>query len=367
MVARVITASLKYVAYSQVRLNLVRLGIATYVLFFVVLAHGLEGIGKLSNIIGKVSVVRSGQMFPADKDFILYETDELVTYEKTAAKILFHDGSSIMAFQNAHLKLIEYKIKPRSQTTQDVESAIDVIKGKVRFFVKPQEETEDQAGKTDAKFKTPNSVMGIRGTSGFIDATFEGNTQVIVLTGVVEVTSLSDPSKSVFVPANRFSEIVGNKAPSFPKAIPPMILNRLNTDAATLDPNIKREEEKYKKGNNNENKPGNESGSNNSSSKYKESAAANSDISEQKKQVFNPDGSSAVVSTNNSLNELLVKQGNPTLRPTSYGNYEPIKKSLEKSTNLSDKINKQVENVVQTVTTPQIRSVNIIVNTPTLP
>lgn len=361
------------IIHKLLRVILLSITFATFVLPSVTFAQNTNApaeIGKISNIIGKIDILRNGKTLLGEKDSVVLETDELQTYEKTAVKIIFNDGSNLMAFQNAHIKLIEYKIKGKAENVSDVKSAIDVVKGKVRFFVKPQQ-NENVSGKVDAKFKTSNSVMGIRGTSGFIDASIPGNTQVIITTGTVEVTSLADPSKSVVVAANLFTEITGNRAPTIPRNIPPAILNKLNADAKALDPNFKIEERK------NQNIQDQESGSTGTPEKESQVVDNNKDpvpadvtgeSSEQRKIIFNPDGSSTVISTNSALNDLLVSQGNSSLRPTSYGDYDPIKNSLQQVTNASNQINKQIQQIIQNNTAYQInKSITIIVNTPSTP
>ena len=380
MIANICDPKRSYTVFKLLRLILASLYLATFVFHFSTYAQTPEGIGSLSNVIGKVEIIRSGKTLTGEKGFVLLETDELVTFDKTAVKIVFNDGSNLMAFQNARVKVAEYKIKAKGNDANDVKSAIDVVKGKVRFFVKPQDDT-DSGAKTDAKFKTSNSVMGIRGTSGFIDASVPENTQIIVTTGTVQVTSIADPSKSVLVPANQFTEVVGNKAPTLPKAIPPVILNKLNSDAAAVDPDYKKNEGTSKKGDSNKNnqqqkndgknKQGNETGSNSptgAAAGTEASSEINSGTTDQRKQVFNPDGTSTVVSTNSSLNDLLVNQGNAPVRPTSYGDYDPIKNSLQQITDLTNQINRQINTIIQTVTVPQTqKTVNIIITNPNLP
>jgi len=361
--------------YKLLRVILLSIAFATVVSPHFIYAQNQNtaaGIGKIINIIGKIDILRNGKTISGEKDAVIFETDELQTYDKTAVKLLFNDGSNLMAFQNAHLKLIEYKIKAKTETVNDVKSAIDVVKGKVRFFVKPQE-SESENGKTDAKFKTSNSVMGIRGTSGFIDASIPGNTQVIVTTGTVQVTSIADPSKSVVVAANLYTEIVGNKAPTVPKVIPPAILNKLNSYAKARDPNFKLEDKR----NNNKNNQGKESGSTGSSNKEnrvgseKNNSASPeiaSGVTEQRKIVFNPDGSSTVISTNSALNDLLVSQGNNSLRPKSYADYDPIKNSLQQISDITTQLNRQLDKIIQTSTAYQInKNISIIVNSPSTP
>jgi hypothetical protein len=203
----------------------------------------------------------------------------------------------------------------------------------------------------------------------------------------VQVTSIADPSKSVVVPANLFTEVVGNKSPTVPKPVPPAVLNKLNADAAAVDPNFKQNESKIKNKNqqnnnqqqNNEGKgkQGNESGSttpNGSSGDQKTvgtssgTAEINSAVTDQRKQIFNPDGTSTVISTNSNLNDLLVTQGNISVRPTSYGDIDPIKNSLQQVTDITNLINRQINTIIQTVTSSQTqKTVNINVNSPSLP
>ena len=121
--------------FKLIRLILLYLCFATFVFPFSCFAQTSEGIGKLTNVIGKVEVIRSGKTLTAEKDFVLQEIDEVVTFDKTAIKITFNDGSNLMAFQNARLKLAEYKVKAKAENVNDVKSAIDIVKGKVRFFV----------------------------------------------------------------------------------------------------------------------------------------------------------------------------------------------------------------------------------------
>lgn len=371
MVADVYDPNCRYVVFKLLRLILAPLYLATFVFHFSSSAQAPQGIGRLSHVIGKVEVLRSDETLTVEKDFVLFETDEVITFDKTAVKIVFYDGSNLMAFQNATVKVAEYKIKAKGGGVNDVKSDIDIVKGKVRFFVKPQEKNKARTGKTDAKFKTSNSVMEIHGTSGFIDASVSENTQIIVTTGSVQVTSIADPSKSVVVPANQFTEVFGNKAPTIPKEIPPVNLNKLNSDAVVVDPNYKKNEELSKKEGDSKKdeqqkkndemaKHGSETGSTTSLvGDTVFSREINSATIDQRKQVFHPDGTSTIVSTDNSLNELLVSQGNTSVRPTSYGDYDPIKNSLQQVSSLTNQISRQINTIIQTNTTSQI---NIMIN-----
>ncbi|KAB8033311.1 FecR family protein [Fluviispira multicolorata] len=341
----------QYMAILLSRLILQLFLIATLAFDFPIFPQSLEVIGKLANIIGKAEVVRSGKTLPAEKNMPIFETDDLITYDKTAIKIEFNDGSNLMAFQDAKIKISEYRIKAKGKDSSDLKSAIEVIKGKVRFFVKPQEDA-----KVDAKYKTSNSVMGIRGTSGFIDTSSVGNTQIIITTGTVEVTSLADPTKSVVVPANKYTEVIENRPPTQPKTAPPMIINRLNAEATMVDPNFKESEKPAPKP---EGAP----------KKKEENPSSGSNDgkppSSEKKQVFNTDGTSTVVSTNNSLNDVLVSQGNQQLRPSNITDFEPIKNTLKEVSSISDQINRQINTIIDTSAGfEKTKNITVNVNSP---
>ena len=195
------------------------------------LAQG-AAIGTLGSIIGKAVIVREGKSIPGKKGMEIFATDELQTEQRTAVKINFTDGGNFMAFEDSKVKISEYKFKAAGDKSS-LKSAFDVAKGKVRFFVKPQ------PGRTnETNFKTSNAVMGIRGTSGFIDASNPNNTQLVVLTGKVEVSNPKFPGKTVTVPPNQMTSVAAGKAPTPPKVAPPALVAGLNANAEKVDPNV---------------------------------------------------------------------------------------------------------------------------------
>ncbi|WP_186644932.1 FecR family protein [Fluviispira vulneris] len=341
-----------YRATLLIRLILELFLFATIAFQFPTFPQSLESIGKLANIIGKAEILRAGKNIPAEKNMQIFETDIVTTFEKTAIKIEFNDGSYLMAFQDSKIKLAEYNIKAKENNANDLKSAIEVAKGKIRFFVKPQED-----GKVDAKFKTSNSVMGIRGTSGYIDTSAIGNTQILVTSGSVEVTSLADPTKSVVLSENKYSEIIGNRPPTPAKTAPPMLINRLNAEASLIDPNYKQSEKPAPKPEGAPKKDKNPSKGSND----------NNPVPAEKKQVFNTDGTSTVVSTNNALNDVLVTQGNSRLRPSNITEFAPIVNALKEINNVNDQINRQINTIINTSSGYQkTKNVTVNVNDPSL-
>lgn len=192
-------------------------------------ARAAEGdpVGKLGAIIGKVFIERGGKKIPAQKDMEVMATDKLVTEKKSVVKISFKDGGTFMAFEDSSVTIEEYSLKKNGDKLS-LKSAFDIAKGKVRFFVKPGENRQN-----DATYRTKNAVMGIRGTSGFIDTTKPGQTELVVTTGKVQISNPADPSRSVLVPAEHMSTIKGNAAPETPKRAPAALLRSLNSQART--------------------------------------------------------------------------------------------------------------------------------------
>jgi hypothetical protein len=201
--------------------------------FFGSLAFGCNGRrgNRHTRLIGKASIIRNGNSLPVKKGMEIFATDELITEKRTAVKIIFSDGGNFMAFEDSKVKISEYKFKSAGDKSS-LKSVFDVAKGKVRFFVKPE------TGRTnETNFKTSNAVMGIRGTSGFIDASNPNNTQLVVLTGKVEVSNPKFPGQSVLVPPNQMTNVVAGKAPTPPKVAPPSLVAGLNAQAEKVDPN----------------------------------------------------------------------------------------------------------------------------------
>jgi hypothetical protein len=195
-------------------------------------------VGKLGALIGKAFVVRDGQRLPAKKGMEIFSSDALVTEPKAVVKIQFTDGGNFMAFENSNVTIEEYNVK-RQGDKLSLKSAFDIAQGKVRFFVKPGENRNN-----DSTFKTKNAVMGIRGTSGYIDAR-GGKTQLVVTTGKVQVSNPANLAASVMVPANHVTEVVGSSLPTAPRVAPPELLQNLRSgsDSAAASGGVEAESE----------------------------------------------------------------------------------------------------------------------------
>ncbi len=208
-----------------------------------VFAENQESVGVIINVIGKVEVLREGKTLKAVKEFPVYEMDTILTGESSAVKVNFKDGSNFMGFENTRFKISEYKMKTNKSDGINLKSAIDILKGKVRFFVKPKEE-----GINDSKITTPNAVMLIRGTSGGV-STECGNAKsgecssTVGDEGTYDIFNPADSTHHEVITENHYSEVWGNKPPT-PPVLNSSALDFYNQNAKSLDVDFKSSETK---------------------------------------------------------------------------------------------------------------------------
>ena len=185
-------------------------------------AQNDKHVGTIANKIGKASIIRGGKEIPAKRGMKIYATDVLKTQARTAVKLQFVDGGTIMAFQGTKMSIDEYQVKGKGNNSS-LKSKFKIATGKIRFFVKPRQDKS----KVKATFRTANAVMGIRGTSGYIDVSKRGKTQLIVLTGKVAVANVKTPGTSILVSKNKMTDIVGTRKPTPARSAPANLVQNL--------------------------------------------------------------------------------------------------------------------------------------------
>ncbi len=183
-----------------------------------------EEIGKIENIIGSAEIIVNNSRIELEKDTTIHSSDTIITKDKTFVKILFFDGADIILYENTQIKIKEYKFKIDAEK-KNLKGVFEDIKGKIRFFVKPAKNTEN-----DVKYKTNNAVMGIRGTGGVIVAQGSQKTQLLVTSGKVDFSNPAAPDKIVQVKENQWGEMRGEKPPAPPKPATPEIIKNLAID-----------------------------------------------------------------------------------------------------------------------------------------
>lgn len=169
-----------------------------------------NAIATISAVSGQVQVIGTSGTQQALKGIQLRESDAIKTAKGGIAQVKFNDGSSFTIYEQSSIRIEQYK-KRAAGGFGVAETAFDVLNGKLKFFVNPK--AKDKA---TTKFRSKTAVMGIRGTSGIISVAPDGSTQLVVLTGLVEVKNPKIPEFSVSVAPNFSTKINPTAAPEKP-------------------------------------------------------------------------------------------------------------------------------------------------------
>ena len=210
-----------------------------------------EEVGKIDNVIGKAEIFDGKVTTELKKGDPVHPKDTIKTKENALVKILFFDGADIILYEKSELNIKEYKVDLESEQ-KSLKSIFEKIKGKIRFFVKP-----DKTVNNDVKYKTSNAVMGVRGTGGFIVVPEAGElaeTQLVVTTGKVELSNPATPDVVQDVSENQWGKIEGEKPPTPPEPVTPELIEALkvtlpegfDNPQPAVEENEKSEEEKIK-------------------------------------------------------------------------------------------------------------------------
>lgn len=189
--------------------------------FYLLKAYSEEEVGKIDNIIGDAEIYDGKVVLPIKKEMPVHPSDIIVTKENALVKILFFDGADIIMYEKTELKIKEYKVNLDADK-KSLKSIFEDIKGKVRFFVKPDKNVDN-----NVKYKTSNAVMGVRGTGGFIVAPDIGQTQLVVTKGTVQLSNPVNPTIVQDIKENQWGKIEGDKPPTPPQPVTPEIMSSL--------------------------------------------------------------------------------------------------------------------------------------------
>lgn len=183
-------------------------------------------VASVSSVLGKAYLLR-GDKIPCVKGMKLYAADQLVTSAKAAVKIVFADGSNFVALENSSVSIEDYYTLLKGNKLT-VNSVLQLIRGKARFFFKPRD------GGQHAVVKTSNGVFGVRGTEFFIDQTVPEKTELVVLKGVVAATNVDKPLEEVMVNANERTSVGEKTAPEKVTAAPAQLVAELKKSVESL-------------------------------------------------------------------------------------------------------------------------------------
>ncbi len=133
-------------------------------------------VAVVSMLRGDVDVMILGKTIKLKKDDWVREGSVVKTAEKSFAKLVFIDKSAMNIGPNSQVKITKF--------TGNDTGIIDLVKGKIRSQVTKDYLQMKEQGKSKVFIKTPNAVMGIRGTD-FMIATNEKTTSAILFEGSV--------------------------------------------------------------------------------------------------------------------------------------------------------------------------------------
>ncbi|MBU0533335.1 MAG: FecR family protein [Candidatus Omnitrophica bacterium] len=166
--------------------------ILTMVLITVLMFTGVAGalfsqeaIGKVVSLQGSVEAKldEDGAWRALSKKSDVYEKDTIKTGEDSKVVLFFIDETNVSIGPETTIK-IEKLIYSPAQNHR--EGKMNVVMGKARFNV-------GKLFSKDSSFevRTPTAVAGVKGTSFIVNVTSEQLTQLLGLSGVVTVTSIS--------------------------------------------------------------------------------------------------------------------------------------------------------------------------------
>lgn len=181
--------------------------IVTLILPNVALAKDTEKVAKILELSGDVQVKKGGgeKLFKAFKNMALTQGDTIITGKDGKVTIELDKDKEVVIGSDTQLLISELvsSIKAESGKT-----SLNLLGGKVKVSIK-----EKLKGDSKFEIKTPTSVMGVRGTSFYINVNREtGATYVAVFEGVVSATAVSGTDDTtggdpVLIEANQQTQI----------------------------------------------------------------------------------------------------------------------------------------------------------------
>lgn len=166
-----------------------------------------EEIAHLTNIKGKVFLIRGGKTQTPVNNLALYPKDIIETLKNSSCEIFFTDLSITLLEENTKLIL-----KAISKTQNNKQANYFLNAGKIFSTV-------SKLNKNDSfNIQTPIAIAGIRGTEFSVDAE-NNSSEVAVYDGDVEVTTLSKEGKVLGkqkIKKGFFLKLEKNKKPGQP-------------------------------------------------------------------------------------------------------------------------------------------------------
>lgn len=154
-----------------------------FCLFLTSFAYAQKKVAVVKIIRGEVNILTMGKTNKLKVDDWVEDGAVVKTAEKSFAKLVFIDKSQMNVGPNSEMKIEKF--------SGDDAGVIDLVKGKIRSQVTKDYLQIKDKDKSKLFIKTPNAVMGIRGTD-FMISTNGQNTAAILFEGEVVFNKLDN-------------------------------------------------------------------------------------------------------------------------------------------------------------------------------
>lgn len=198
-----------------------QLSLFVSLLVFSVPLWAQEIVGRVAELNGKVLVLHAGEAKPAPLavQAPVFLQDTIETRKKGSVKLSLKDGSDFILRENTKIVVTEFLFDPEKNRRQTV---LNVALGRVRAVVT---RTFD-AAVSKTELKTPNAVVGVRGTDFAIEVT-KKKTIVYCFEGLIRTFNPLYPERTVSLAAGMFTDVLVGMIPNIPNPIPPEMLQEL--------------------------------------------------------------------------------------------------------------------------------------------
>jgi hypothetical protein len=165
-------------------------------------AQNTSPVARASSVSGRALLFNSGATVPTalTAGYILIPGDRVDTRGGGRVVIELSDGSMVIVSPESVVTLKDFRAA--SSLRELFEITLGMVRVKINHF----------GGKPNPyRMNSPTASIAVRGTEFTIEVEASGATQVTVIEGAVEVTSLADPARSVLLQAGQtFRLIAGN-------------------------------------------------------------------------------------------------------------------------------------------------------------
>jgi hypothetical protein len=191
--------------------------------------------GKITEIKGQVTVVRSGQRLQGKLGTVVIGGDEIAPGPASIARIYFRDESTITLAEKSRFRIdaLEYK------SGETRRSYFSLITGKAKATVSGWFSKSDDS---QYQIKALSTVAGVRGTEFVVEVKGEGadaSATFAGLSGTVVIWDKDNPDVKVELPAKYILEVLQGRKPGQPKpfddAMLEAILEGLGLDSTSRE------------------------------------------------------------------------------------------------------------------------------------